>query len=539
MTRLARVSIALAVLWGLAFLPPAPSVAQTLSSGPTGRYLVDRYGHPAFLQADAAWSLFAQLNTADATQYLKARRVAGFNAVLVNLIEHKFASDAPRNAYGQAPFSGRPFVTPNEAYFAHVDTILAIAQQSGITVLLAPLYLGFGCGSEGWCAEVKAATASEMHAWGNYVGERYAGVPNLVWVLGGDTNPTTVAPKALEVVNGIRFHDTMHLWTAHNQAESWASDPWSNQTWFTLNSYYSYSLEEYEWAREGRGKLPVRPFFLMESSYENERGVTQQQLRAAAYYTVIWGGCGFVYGNCPVWHFGSSSAVCGSVEWRDALSSAGTQSMTWVQRLFTSRHWWLLEPDYSNAVLTGGAGTYGAADYAVAAKTSDGSSILAYLPSARKVTIQTSSLGPGEVRAWWYRPTNGGATLAGDFDAGARSFTPPSSGDWVLVVDRKSLGLAAPGNALGSAPAVVRNLTVTPNPVRGAGRIHFELAQGAAVRVTLHDIQGRERARLADGQRPAGPTEVAFDVGGLDSGLYWCLVQAAGRTEKRVVVIVR
>src|SRR6185369_14772270 len=105
MTRLDRVSIALAVLWGLVFLPPATSVAQTLSSGPTGRYLVDRYGHPAFLQADAAWSLFAQLNTADATQYLKARRAAGFNAVLVNLIEHKFASDAPRNAYGQAPFS--------------------------------------------------------------------------------------------------------------------------------------------------------------------------------------------------------------------------------------------------------------------------------------------------------------------------------------------------------------------------------------------------------------------------------------------------
>jgi hypothetical protein len=85
----------------------------------------------------------------------------------------------------------------------------------------------------------------------------------------------------------------------------------------------------------------------------------------------------------------------------------------------------------------------------------------------------------------------------------------------------------------------VRNLAITPNPLRGAGRIHFELAQGAAVRVTLVDLQGRERARLADGHHPAGPMEVAFETGDLESGLYWCLVQAAGRSEKRAVVIIK
>src|SRR5580765_6323091 len=150
MARLARVTLALALPWTLAFFAPLSSVAQTLSVGPTGRYLVDTQGQPVFLQAYAGWSLFAQLNTDDARTYLQSRSAAGFNAVLANLIEHKFATNAPYNAYGQAPFTGRPFATPNEAYFAHVDSILAIAQEYGMTLLVAPLYLGYQCGSEGW-----------------------------------------------------------------------------------------------------------------------------------------------------------------------------------------------------------------------------------------------------------------------------------------------------------------------------------------------------------------------------------------------------
>jgi hypothetical protein len=545
MARLPRVTLVLALSWMLAFFAPLSSVAQTLSVGPTGRYLVDPQGQPVFLQADAGWSLMAQLNTDDARTYLQSRSAAGFNAVLVNLIEHKFATNAPYNAYGQAPFTGRPFATPNEAYFAHVDSILAIAHGYGITLLVAPLYLGYQCGSEGWCAEVESATMAEMHTWGDYLGARYASVPNILWVLGGDTDPTIVAAKALEVVNTIRSYDTIHEWTAHNQRESWASDPWPNQSWLTVNTDYSYTQAHYEWAREGRGMTPVRPFFLIESKYENEHSVTQQQLRAAAYYTVLWGGCGDVYGNCPMWHFGSSSTWCGSVDWRGALTSQGTQSMTWVQRLFTSRHWWLLEPDTTNAVLTSGAGTYGQSNYAVAASTTDGSSILAYLPTSRAVTIATASLGPDSVSAWWFRPGDGTRTYAGAYASGSNVFTPPASSDWVLVVDRKGLDLPPPGDqpmptsVEWPGPARTLKLAISPNPVLATGRIRFQLPAGGAVRVTLLDVQGRERSRLAEGTYRAGPVELALDAGELETGLYWCLVQVAGWDEIRPVVVLR
>src|SRR5262245_38058711 len=102
MARLGRNRLAFLLPWTLAVLIPLGASAQTLSVGPTGRYLVDRQGQPTFLQADAGWSLFAQLNTDDATAYLQSRSAAGFNVVLANLIEHKFATNAPENAYGEA-----------------------------------------------------------------------------------------------------------------------------------------------------------------------------------------------------------------------------------------------------------------------------------------------------------------------------------------------------------------------------------------------------------------------------------------------------
>jgi hypothetical protein len=196
-------------------------------------------------------------------------------------------------------------------------------------------------------------------------------------------------------------------------------------------------------------------------------------------------------------------------------------------------------------VLTSGAGTYGQGDYAVAASTTDGSSILAYLPTSRTVTLATASLGPDSVCAWWFRPADGTKTYAGAFASGSNVFTPPSSSDWVLVVDRKSLDLPPPGEQPAPtsvewpAPARELKLVITPNPVHATSRIRFELPVGGVVRVTLLDAQGRERSRLAEGTYRAGLVELALDARALETGLYWCRVQAAGRDETRAVVIVR
>jgi len=81
------------------------------------------------------------VNKEDAEIYFADRRSKGVTALIVNLVEHKF--NGPTNRYGQAPFrTPGDFATTNEAYFAHADWVLRRAAESGMAMLLDPLYLG-------------------------------------------------------------------------------------------------------------------------------------------------------------------------------------------------------------------------------------------------------------------------------------------------------------------------------------------------------------------------------------------------------------
>ena len=114
------------------------------------RYLVDAQGAPFLIHGDTAWSLIAQLTRRDIDTYLEDRARRGFNAILVNLLEHHFAARAPANAQGDAPFlTAGDFATPNPAYFAHAEYAIARAAEKGMLVMLTPAYMGFGGGTHG------------------------------------------------------------------------------------------------------------------------------------------------------------------------------------------------------------------------------------------------------------------------------------------------------------------------------------------------------------------------------------------------------
>jgi hypothetical protein len=422
-----------------------PPGIYPLRVGPTSRYLVDQTGKPFFMIGDAAWSLIAQLPDSAADSYLAARQQLGFNTVLVNLLEHKFADNAPADYYNIPPFTGALFTTPNEAYFAHVDHILQTAAQKGLVVLLVPAYVGNDCSDEGWCVELQGASTADLTTWGQYVGNRYKDYSNIVWVVGGDADPSAwgVKDKLQAMVDGILQKDTNHLFTAHNQHQSEAIDPWTGASWLNVNNYYDHGHTLYQPALAAYQVTPTMPYFLIEAVYDGE-GASSQELRAQSYWTALSGGFGHVYGDCPMWGFGTrtSSSFCSSTDWRAALTNDGSHNMQYLAQLFLARQWHLLVPDQAHTALTSGLSS--GTDYATAAVASDGSSIIAYLPSARTVTVNGSALGPS-MTAWWYDPSSGVSSSAGTFStATTHEFTPPGSGDWVLVVDNTALNLPQP-----------------------------------------------------------------------------------------------
>lgn len=86
------------------------------------------------------------------------------------------------------------------------------------------------------------------------------------------------------------------------------------------------------------------------------------------------------------------------------------------------------------------------------------------------------------------------------------------------------------GTSLALAPA--------PNPSRGLVRLSFTLPADGRARLTLHDLAGREVARLADGAFTAGAHTLSWS-GHVAPGLYFARLQAAGATRTARIVRVQ
>jgi hypothetical protein len=396
------------------------------------RHLIDASNRPFLINGDAAWSLLVQLSREQANFYLDYRRDQGFNTVLVNLIEHQFAVAPPKNYYGDEPFLiPGDFGTPNERYFAHADYVIDRAFERGIMVMLAPAYMGFHGGSEGWYREMQVNGTTKLQTYGRYLANRFRNHTNILWVHGGDFLPPD---KALmrAVVKGIREADTHALNTFHGSRGTSATKfIGTEEQWLRISNIYTdasnvvnEALQEHEHSS--------KPFFLIEARYEGE-GADEATVRLQAYQTVLSGGCGHIMGNLPVWKFGDG--------WQKALGSNGAHTITFLYSLLEAYAWAKLLPDKSNTFLISGIQT--AKTRAVGALAKDGSFGILYMPSARRVTVNLSRLAGPNVRIQWYDPSNGHLSVIADspFQAsGVHAFEPAASNasgysDWVLLFE--------------------------------------------------------------------------------------------------------
>jgi hypothetical protein len=432
----------------------APQRTPSVRLSADKTYLIDADGNPFFINGDAAWALIAQVSKEDAEVYLENRRQKGFNVILASLLEHKFASHAPADYYGDLPFTtAGGSKAPNEAYFAHVDWVIHRAAEKGITVLLDAMFLGYNCGDSGWCKDVRATSMDSMRAYGRYIGHRYRQFPNIIWLIGGDTDPAVhrVKTKLEAMVEGMREFDSGHLFTAHNAPDESAQAVWGNAPWLGLNNVYTYDRfpgmveEEYNRAH-------ALPLFLVESTYENEHESTPFILRRQMYSTVLWGArAGHIFGNCPIWTFGSAATFCaGGGDWHsELLRSVGSEDVFRFGRLMNSRSHYLMRPDYLHVVMT--AGYESGLNLAATSFATDGSSIVSYIPTRRPVTLALSKISGPMAAAQWFNPRTGSTESIGVYPTNTSpSFTPPDDNDWVLVLDDASRKLPPPGAASGA-----------------------------------------------------------------------------------------
>jgi hypothetical protein len=448
--------------------PPASSAAPAPApSGPpvfplkvsaNGRYVVDQNNVPFLMVGDTPQGLMGRLNEKDAEFYFADREAHGFNTS--GWIDVMCAgNDYKTNTYATTPDGIRPFTgfvaggtdythyditKPNEPYFKRLDDIVQIAANHHQAVFLDPIE------TIGWLAALRNNGMKSAHWYGDYLGKRYARSANVMWISGNDFDNWTIPQDddlVQEVAKAIRAAAPNQLQTVelHVRTSSSMDDP----RWvplIDLNGTYTYS-PTYIQMLHSYNQKPVKPDYMQEAHYDLENVGTPPDfgtpnvLRREDYWLMLSGGVGQFYGNKYTWSFADG--------WQSKIDTPGVDQLKIWKEFFTSMPWQDLVPDQDHSVLTAGFGTYGdvdtrvsESDYATAARVSDGSFVVTYMPTVRTIAINMASL-KGSARARWFDPSNGtyrsisGSPFANN---GSQQFTPPGKnhdgdGDWVLLLD--------------------------------------------------------------------------------------------------------
>ena len=436
--RLAAALLLMCVATGLASQDASRPPVFPLRVDAGRRGLEDKQGRRFVVTGDSAWSLIAELRSGDVASYLDDRAARGFNAVIVSLIEHKFAVNAPADREGIQPFAAGNLRHPNIQYFEKAHAVIAEAGRRGIAVWLCPAYLGWDGGDEGFFNRINAAGPAALHEYGRFVGRQFKDLPNIIWLLGGDyAFPETSRWLGDELAAGLREGGARQLMSAHG-GQTPATQTFGDRPWLDIETVYSYAPDMHPLLVAAYRRAPVRPFVLIESTYENEHDATPSLIRRQAWTAMLSGAAGQFFGNNPIWHFDGPTLFPFPGDWRQALDSTGAHDMA---RLAA----WLgatagrLTPDTGARLRVSGDATP-----PVVARTDDGTTIAYFVDRPRdrgegvEVSIEEAA---GKSVAWLNPARSTVATPADELPAadGVRRFRVPvdngtGATDWVLVV---------------------------------------------------------------------------------------------------------
>ena len=431
-----------------------------------GRYLVHGDGAPFFYLGDTAWCLFHRLNRKEADLYLETRARQGFTVIQAVLLA-EYGGLLDPNANGDREFVDGDIRKPNEAYFQHVDAIVAKAASLGLTVGLLPTW-GDKVGVNYW-GDGPAHFINEENAryWGEFVGRRYGGQP-VIWILGGDRPGDCNEEIWRRMAAGIKATETNR-----NPMTYHAMGGCSSSTWFHHDDWLDFNMIQSghqpfrpNWLAiaSDYSRHPAKPCLDGEPCYEEHPAagefmyMNEYHVRATAYWSMLAGSHGHTYGCHAVWQFydparGRKPQNRPRRRWQESLDLPGAKQMLHVRRLFESRPFLTRIPDQSllRAGQTFGMGHARASRDGIKG-AADASYLFVYIGTPREVLIDTGKIAGDTIRGWWFNPRTGEVTEIGVFPKLAeQAFRPPADGmdlDWLLVLDDASCGYPAPGTRL-------------------------------------------------------------------------------------------
>ena len=415
-----------------------------------GRFLLRNDGAPFFWLADTAWELFHRLSREEADFYLQTRARQGFTVVQAVVLAEFDGLHTP-NFYGAVPLQNDDPTKPIEAYFAHVDWIVARANQLGLTIGMLPTWgdkwnLKWGQGPE-------IFTPENAQIYGSWLGNRYQN-DAIVWITGGDRPIETDEHRAIiEAMAAGLGQTSRHLKTFHPNGGETSARWFHDAAWLDFNMRQTgHNRNSPNFARiaEDYARTPVKPVVDGEPGYEDHPAGFEMQNgylddydnRKSLYWALFSGAAGHTYGCHAVWQMlGPKRPPVNHprLPWRQSLELPGARQMH-LARQILAPSWGHLVPDQSLVIeqprRDGDGETL---DYAhlAAAREANGARVYVYCPLDAPFEVNTADLPDPRLRASWIDPRTGAATPGEEFGRGAkRAFQAPGWGpDWILKLE--------------------------------------------------------------------------------------------------------
>lgn len=325
-----------------------------LSISPDGHWFRTQKGKPFFWMGDTGWLMLIRLDLYQIEAYLKKRASQGFNVIQVMII-HRLG-EPTIEGYEAVPSGQFGLLGQDERFWNKLDRALDLAGRLGLILALVPV----------WGSNVKNNRISleEAAQYGKFLGQRYAPVPNIVWLNGGDVRGDENKQIWQTLGLSIKENDPDHLMTFHPVGQTDSSFWFHHEPWLDFNLFqsghrrygqleaegdytYSNGLEEDNWRFVMRdfNLVPPKPTLDGEPSYEaifqgllnpNEPLWQDRDCRRYAWWSVLAGAAGHTYGHNAVMQMNDSAhppAYGCKTYWADALNAPGASQMSALCRL--------------------------------------------------------------------------------------------------------------------------------------------------------------------------------------------------------------
>ena len=424
-----------------------------LRVAPDGRFLQTEAGAPFFYLGDTAWELFHRLTLGEAKLYLEDRAAKGFTVIQAVVLGELQGLTVP-NANGDVPFTDISTFAWNEAYFRHVDAIVACANSLGLYIGMLPSWGCFWHSGSADCVfdEVSARAYAEKLA------ARYRDA-GIIWVLGGDRRPVKTRDQRVVAAfaEGLRAGDGgAHLITFHPCGPGLSAEHFADAPWLDFNmcqsSHAARNHDNGACIRRSRELSPNKPALDGEPRYEQipvgfyNVGMNpavrfdDYDARQAAYFAVFSGACGHTYGNNNVWQMyapGREPRIHANVPWHEAIHHPGARQVGRLRALMEKIDFAKLEP--ANEYIVSNPRT--ACGPVLALKHRDDAWMAVYTPDGTPVELDQAWMHDAAYESCWFSPEYGTTyPLHRPSDNAAfQTYVPPTSGrgcDWVLLLRR-------------------------------------------------------------------------------------------------------